>query len=75
MKKEEEKGRSCLSKCGSLIKTLIMYGIVAAVLIPMLYETYHKFMKTGNSLRDQEYETVNMQSKEDMTTEDITRQV
>ena len=42
-KKQAEDGRSCISKCGSLVKTLIVYGVVAAFMIPLIYETYSKY--------------------------------
>ena len=39
-KKKVEKDRSFLQKCGSLIKTIMIYGTVAAVVIPMIYSLY-----------------------------------
>ena len=55
--------RSCLSKCGSLLKTLIFYCVIAAVLIPALYEITNKFFDTGNAISDQEFETVNLRDE------------
>ena len=43
-KKEAKEGRSCIAKCGSLLKTLFVYGIVALFLIPIIYETYNKIV-------------------------------
>ena len=39
-KKEIKENRSCLSKCGSMLKTLIVFGVVAGFTIPLLYELY-----------------------------------
>ena len=36
-KQKKEKERSCIAKCGSLIKTILVYGTVAAVVIPIIY--------------------------------------
>jgi len=57
--KEVEKGRSCIAKCGSLIKTLMVYAIVACFLIPILYETFNRLMNKDKSVLDADYDTVN----------------
>ena len=38
--KKAAKDRSCIAKCGSLIKTMMIYGTVAAVVIPLIYTLY-----------------------------------
>ena len=72
-KKEVEQGRSCVSKCGSLLKTLIVYGIVAAVMIPSIYELYNKLMNDGKTtlITDDEIITTRGKGKGDMTPEEI----
>ena len=73
-KVEEQKGRSCLSKCGSLIKTLIVYAVAAAFIIPFIYETYTKVTNKGQGTLDQDFETVNMrEEKERLTPEEIAK--
>jgi len=43
-------------------------------MIPMLVETYHKFHNTGQSIRDQEFDTINMgESSQNMKPEDIAK--
>lgn len=56
-KKEVADNKSCLSKCGSMLKTIIVFGVVAAVGIPMLYELYTKFMNDGQKPQT-EYEII-----------------
>lgn len=69
-KKEVEQGRSCISKCGSLLKTLIVYGIVAAVMIPSIYEIYTKLTNDGKSALVEDHEIITT-SKKDLTPEEI----
>ena len=52
-RKEAQDNRSCLGKCGSMIKSLIVYAIVAVILIPALYELYNKAMDNGKSISSQ----------------------
>ena len=70
-KKEVEQGRSCISKCGSLLKTLIIYGIVAALMIPSIYEIYNKLMNDGKSAITVDDEIITTKGKSDMTPEEI----
>ena len=74
-KAEEKKNRGCLTKCGSLVKTLLVWAAMASVGIPALIEMYHKFMGDGQSITEAEYDTVNMKDMEDKpsTPEDIAR--
>ena len=73
--KEIEKGRSCIDKCGSLLKTLIVYTVVALFLIPIFYETYNRLMHKEKSVIDGDYDTVssgfNGNSNQDMSPEEI----
>lgn len=73
-KNEVIKGRSCIGKCGSMIKTLIIWAVVAVFLIPALVEMYNKVSNNGKSISEQEFETIN--AKRDsgpMTPEDIAK--
>ena len=72
-KKKATEERSCISKCGSLIKTLIVYSVVAAFVIPAIYEIYTKLINDGKGNLDQDYETVTYGDKEDLTPEDIAK--
>ena len=74
-KTAEKNNRSCMSKCGSLIKTLFVWGVVASTAIPALIEIYHKLMDDGQSMMDKEYETVNMRDEDikPSSPEDIAR--
>ena len=47
-----------MAKCGSLLKTMFVYGMVALFLIPVIYETYNKIV-TGQSSMDKDYELIN----------------
>ena len=74
-KKDLTDNKSCFMKCGSLLKTLIVYGVVAAFLIPMGMELYSKLTKDGKSAFEDEYEIITTKSKDgkktDMTAEEI----
>ena len=67
--------RSKIAKCGSLMKTLIVYCIIAAFAIPMLKETYHKAVGDGQSIRDYENDiiTIDKEGKDSMSKEDIAK--
>ena len=64
-KNSEKNNRSCFSKCGSLIRTLIVWAVIAAFAIPAFIEIYHKFVDDGESVLDAEYDTVNMKDEYD----------
>jgi len=74
-KKDATDNQSCLAKCGSLLKTLIVYGIVAAFMIPLFYEIYTKLTQDGKSNLEDEYEIITTKSKDgsktDMTPEEM----
>lgn len=72
-KKQVEDGRSCIAKCGSLIKTLLIYGVVAAFMIPLIYELYQKLTSNGKSaiFDGLDDEIVTTKGKSDMTPEEI----
>jgi len=76
-KKEALDNRSCLSKCGSLVKTLFVYSVAASVLIPSLYEFYNRAMDNGNSVLDAQYDTVNLRDdpSENLTPQEIAKRV
>lgn len=44
-KQRKEKERSSVAKCGSMVKTLLMYGAVAGVVGPMIYALYKEKMQ------------------------------
>ena len=62
-KKDVEEGRSCVSKCGTLLKTLIVWAIVAAFMIPMIYELYNKWMNNGKTALIEDFETITTKDK------------
>jgi len=66
IEKKAKEGRSCLMKCGSMLKTFMVFAIVAAMVVPGIIETYHKVYKTGNAMADQEYDTVNLRDGADI---------
>ena len=74
-KAEEKKNRGFVTKCGSLVKTLLVWASVASVGIPALIEMYHKLMGDGQSITEAEYETINMRDMDDKPTtpEDIAK--
>ena len=53
------------------MKTLIIYGIVAAVMIPSIYEIYNKLMNDGKSALVTDEEIITTKGKGDMTPEEI----
>lgn len=70
----KKNNQSCITKCGSLLKTLFFYCVIAAFLIPALYEIYNKLMDNGKAISEQDYDTVNMGSGRDgMKPEDIAK--
>ena len=75
IEKNEKEGRSCLLKCGSMCKTFVIFAIVAALLIPAFMETYNRFMKTGDSVLDAKYDTINLRDEDEKpeTPADIAR--
>ena len=58
-----------------MLKTLIIYSAVAAVLIPAIYETYKKFVNDGKGTFNQDFDTVNLKDEEEnpLTPEDIAK--
>lgn len=66
LEKKAKEGRSCLMKCGSMMKTFMVFAIVAAMVVPGIIETYNKVYKTGNAMSEQEYDTVNMRDGADI---------
>ena len=70
-KKEEANKKTCLGKCGSLIKTLFVISVVASMAIPMFVEIYNKLYNKDQSILDAEYDTVSTKSKDRMTPEEI----
>ena len=72
-KEEEKKGASCLSKCGSLLKTLIIYSVAAALIIPFIFETYNKVMNKGKGTLDQDFDTVSTSREGRLTPEEIAK--
>ena len=67
-----------MAKCGSLLKTLFVYGMVALFLVPVIYETYNKIV-TGQSSADKEYELINTRGatgeRETLTPEEMAKRV
>ena len=67
-----------MAKCGSLLKTLFVYGMVALFLVPVIYETYNK-IATGKSSADADYELINTRNaageRETMTPEEMAKRV
>ena len=70
-KKQADKDRSCMAKCGSLIKTMMIYGTVAAVVIPMIYSLYTS-MKADNE-QEERMENMKPPRTDTMSEEDITK--
>ena len=67
--KKADKDRSCVQKCGSLVKTMMIYGTVAGVVIPILYSLYTATMAE----QEKEERMENMKFKEEMSKEDIAK--
>ena len=51
-KKKAQKTLSCVSKCFSLLKTLIVYAVASCLVIPLIYEIYNKISGEEKSLGD-----------------------
>ena len=68
-KKNRLKERSTLAKCGSLIKTLMIYGTVAGIVLPMIYAMWSERQKATSDLMDEMKK--NRESQENMSSEDI----
>merc|ERR1719232_403651 len=69
--KNAEKARSIASKCGSLIKTLFIYGSVAAIILPMLWSIYVSMNE--ESTENKMAENIREANRANMSEEDIAK--
>ena len=74
MKQKKEKERSMMAKCGSMVKTLMIYGAVAGVVGPMIYSLYKERMQSAEADEFEEMARRASSSEEQMNPEDIRKQ-